>query len=180
MKENINKLDIKLTRSIDSNVFGYINWDFEHEEEKEVFLKYAKELKIYLKAYLKKESKNNLNTIINSYSKGCINDLINYLQDNKDKILSQRAFVGSFELNKLIDIIKQSSIQEIYDLRSGFHIVYSFENLKEYYSDDKEAISWLREALEEYLISIQDIQKNRSVAVQYFIKDLNDIEVKLS
>lgn len=175
MKKNIKIFEV----NSDFDIFGFGN-PFNEKEEQQQYSEAINELKEEFKRIKEQAKINTLKSIIIN-SKDWTKNLYNYVQKNRDEFLLQRTFLGFINFNELVNAIKFSSSAQITDFRSIInHIIYSFDNLNEFYKADKEIIDNLRNDLVNYINEIEDKQKIKANNIKYLINDLKRISEKLS
>lgn len=106
------------------------------------------------------------------YSTG--ESFLNYCRDNYNSFIEKGSFISYVNLEALKDIILNGKIEDIYNISAGFHKIYHFGNLYEFYSGDVDQLKEFREDLENMKIE----GNTRKKAVQRLIATLGDkIEV---
>ena len=97
---------------------------------------------------------------------------------NEGEIFGNRAFASRLNVEKVKDMLKDCSSQEIQDFREAFFHTYKSSNIKDFFSDDTESIKCLLEALKE-LENFDNYDKIQKVQIQCFIKNISEILNKL-
>ena len=112
------------------------------------------------------------------YQPSSISSFRDKVIENEGEIFGNRAFASRLNIEKVKDMLKYCSSQEIQDLREAFSYTYKSSNIKEFFSDDKENIKCLLEALKE-LEDFENYDKIQKMQIQYFIKNISEILNKL-
>ncbi|MZK50966.1 P-loop NTPase fold protein [Clostridium beijerinckii] len=174
MKNNVRYFDDKSSY----NSFGWDYAEVENEEDRELLLKYIKELNDNLKHYREKISIKDINAIFDD-KKTWIDSIIEYVDKSKNSIIEQRAFLSLIDSNILVETIKESNNEQIMGFRGVLQSVYYPLNIKEYYVSDLESIRKLISELINYVNNIRINQKIRAKNIDYLINDLDSIVQKL-
>lgn len=98
-------------------------------------------------------------------------EFLNYCQNNYDKFIIRKSFMSYIDINSLIKIIREGSIEGIYHIAYGFKKIYHFDNLYEFYSSD---VKYLKE-LKGKLDKLSCTGNTRQKAVKNLSSVLNDI-----
>lgn len=102
------------------------------------------------------------------------------IRENRDKYISQHAFLKRIEIPKLLSAIEQCSSEQIDNLRRSIGIVYSFSNINEFFTDDKSSLLQLKDGLVALLsseISVGD--KVKRLQLSWFVDNIDRILGKL-
>lgn len=145
------------------------------ENEKPEIIEEYRELKERMLASLKaKES-----TLFDfDYNPSSISEFNDKAVENWGYILGMRAFTSRLNVDRIIEMLKLCTAQEISDFRSAFLSTYRSVNIKEFFEDD-------RETLEELLIKIEAIKEYESFdiiqrkQIEWFSGNLEDIISRL-
>lgn len=106
-------------------------------DRKEEFELYNKNIRILEEALYDKKAKkkeNEFNEIINDSNWGVkLND---YCYSKKDEFLGDRIFLANFNIEKIINNIRNSDTKNIYCFKYCIDRVYRFSNIREFYEND--------------------------------------------
>jgi hypothetical protein len=102
-----------------------------------------------------------------------------YIRENKDSFIIERSFAKQLNNDKIINLIKQCTAEQMQKLRSVFHYVYSFSNIGEYYSNDKESLIDLQEKVNALLNKEKAFDKIQIKQLRYFYNNLKDFIERL-
>lgn len=103
------------------------------------------------------------------------------IRDDKDKYISQRAFLKRIDVPKLLSVIEQCSSEQIDNLRRSIGTVYSFSNINEFFMEDKSSLLQLKNGLVALLSSEKSVgDKIIKLQLSWFIDSLDRILEKLN
>ena len=91
--------------------------------------------------------------LVFDYTEKNIDAFSDQILNDRDKYISQHAFLKKIDIPKLISVIEQCSSEQIDNLRRAIGTVYSFSNINEFFMDDKASLQQLKDGLEELLSS---------------------------
>ena len=115
------------------------------------------------------------------YSVGDMDKFSKQIRDNRDKYVSQRAFLKRIEVPKLLSAIEQCTSEQIDNLRRSIGTVYSFSNINEFFMEDKSSLLELRDGLATFLSSEKSIgDKIKRLQLSWFVDGLDRILEKLN
>lgn len=127
------------------------------------------------------EKENEKNIIdINLYIKDredWIFDFGNYCESKKDVFLEKKQFFNFIDIENLKNVIMSSSNRDIYDFTSQLRIVYSFENLNDFYKKDITNLKEFVGALNNEINSITG--KTKKIAIKCLINDIQNFIEKI-
>ena len=139
-----------------------------------------KELNQFKESLKNRIDTNGLYDLNFDYSKGEIEGFYKYVYDNKDSFISRHCFARKINNCKFVNLLKQCSASEIKELRSVFHAVYSFSNIKDFFADDKESLEDLKIRIEALINGENSFDKIQEKQIKYFIGNLEEIVSRLS
>ena len=114
------------------------------------------------------------------YSVKDIDTFSEHIRDNRNKYISQRAFLKRIEVTKLLSVIEQCSSKQIDNLRRSIGTVYSFSNINEFFMEDKASLLQLKDGLLMLLESENRIRdKVKRLQLSWFANNLERILEKL-
>lgn len=146
-------------------------WTTEQEQEYKAFIA---EMQDIVKA--KSHS-----VLVFDYSVGNMDTFSKQIRDNRDKYISQRAFLKRIEVPKLLSAIEQCSSEQIDNLRRSIGTVYSFSDINEFFMEDKSSLLELRDGLATFLSSEKSIgDKIKRLQLSWFVDGLDRILEKLN
>lgn len=137
MINNVEKIDSEI---IDYTIF-HSGIQLETEDAYNEFSEFKNELDDKFK-------KNNLNLLDYDYSLDNLESFCNKIRKERDSFINKRCFAKKLDNEKLIALLKKCSANQISDIRNIFQTVYSFSNINEVFSDDKESLIDLRNRVE--------------------------------
>ena len=146
----------------DNNVAGIYNKNIKHITDRLNSIRSSNYLK-------------NVEDALNSEEWGV--NLYDFVSKNRQRYLNQKAFLKSFDIDRIIDNIEKSNVKNIYYFNYCLHEIYNFSNLNEYYSDDKDNIEKLMESLEK--MNKENFGVNKKKIINYIINILKSIIEKL-
>jgi len=129
-----------------------------------------------LKNIIEKGNKNELDF---DYTRDSIESFVDFVYRNKESFIGKRCFASKINNNRLIELIAECDAYEIEEIRRVFHTVYSFSNIKDYFSDDLPSIVELKEKLEKLLGENNNFDKIQQKQLKYFIDNLDDLIIRL-
>ena len=172
MKTNLQNGDYDGNKVSDSLTFHdtFKLWTPEQEEEYNEFI-----------ADMQSAVKNRRNSKLNfDYTVESIDALVKDSLDNESDYLNQRTFLKRFDIDKLLQVIKQCTSKQIDDLRRPFGTIYSSSNINEFYMDDKPSLLQLKDGLVTLLLSEEAGDKIKRMQLSWFIDRLERILEKLN
>lgn len=120
-------------------------------------------------------------TLAFEYSAEDMDRFSEQIREDKDKYISQHAFLKRIEVPKFLSVIEQCSSEQIDNLRRSIGTVYSFSNIAEFFVDDKSSLLQLKDGLVALLSSNKDIgDKIKRQQLSWFVGNLEHILEKLS
>lgn len=169
MKSNIEKNDCTNVNFSDFDVhFG----DKQNAEE------YKQNIDILSECLLnnkKLENKNTINSTINGEDDWA-EQFMNYC--DKNEFMNEKQFMKLIDIKNLINVIKKSKTKDIRDFGRELNTIYGFQNINEYFQDDKENLELLDAELKELDKSHFSISKKYAInfveeSIEAIIKKLN-------
>ena len=116
-----------------------------------------------------------------AYSVKDIDTFSEQIRDDRNKYISQRAFLKRIEVPKFLSVIEQCSSEQIDNLRRSIGTVYSFSNINEFFMEDKSSLLQLKDGLEKLLSSEESVDdKVKRLQLSWFVNSINRILEKLS
>ena len=112
---------------------------------------------------------NDIDKIFNSNCWG--EDLKEYCEKNNGKFLGDKKFAYILDLEKIEFNIINGTIEQIYQFWYSLQKIYNFSNIKDYYENDKEKLTELKNKIEN--INISD--KVKIFVLKKIIRFLNDV-----
>lgn len=104
-------------------------------------------------------------------------DFGDYCESQKDIFLEKRQFFNFIDIENLKNVIISSSNRDIYDFTSQLRIVYSFENLNDFFKNDIENLRKFIEALNDEINQITG--KTKKIAIKCLINDIQNFIEKI-
>lgn len=98
-----------------------------------------------------------------------------YCDENFSEFLENKRFANILDIDQIISNIENKNIEQIYEFWYGLKKIYDFSNLKDYYSDDKDILTKLKNKL----YTLKNIDKVKLFAVNKIIAFLDDVIAKL-
>lgn len=172
MKNNLYKFEI----DSNYNLFGSQLY-FDEEQDKVIYKESIEKLKEEVKKLNEQRKLSSIENILKNTDEWA-NKLSEYVFNNKNEILKQKAFLIKFKFDELIRLIKYSSNSQIIDFRGIINDCY--DNTNNYYKEDKNIIEKITYELEIYLDEIKDEEKIRSTLLQLLIDDLKKTSEQLN
>lgn len=169
MLENIDKeLDS------DSENYTYYNGiQLESEDAQKEFNEFK--IKFDEKIHEKEQDLFNFN-----YDLKDLDSFIDMVLKEKDGFITKRCFAKKINSQKFINLMKECSAMQIHKIRMMFHSVYSFANINEYFSNDKNNLIELKEEAKR-IVEYNDgyFDKIQIKQMNYFINNLTTFINKL-
>ncbi len=127
--------------SIVQEVNDYFPWDYPSKEFKDKYLKLynpiVEERKTQNKRINKEDcEESDIYRNATSFFDNC-SKMENYYCNN-------RSFIDYINIDKLINLIKNSNLEDLYTIRKSFSKVYYMGNLKDFYKEDIEGLKYIR------------------------------------
>ena len=139
----------------------------------------VKEFEDYKKRINSLVKKNNYNPLDYDYSIEGLHDFCENAIKSKDKYITERSFSSKLDIDKLIQLLKKCSSSEINEIRAVFLSIYSFSNIKDYFSNDASSIDkLLKEIANLKKYSKYDAFQKKQIG--YFEGNLTDIFNRLT
>ena len=104
----------------------------------------------------------------------------NDLYQARGSYIGNNAFAGELDNEKLLDLLKQSSANDIYIIRSIFHCIYSSVNIKDFLEKDKEILLTIKDRVADLYNTYNDFDKIQKLQISWLISDLEKIIQQLS
>ena len=108
-----------------------------------------------------------------------IEKLYDSILNNDDIIFTERKFAAAFDNNRIVDMLKICTAKQIHSLRAVFLTVYRAVNIKEFLSDDCDAIADLLEKVKK-LLNYENYDLIQLKQIQFFVNNLEEIMQKLN
>ncbi len=172
MKNNLAAYDYDSEKVRDRLSFhdSFSCWTAEQEQEYENFIEEMQTI-VKVKSH---------DILAFDYSADNMDAFSEQIRDNRDKYISQRAFLKRIDVPKLLSAIEQCSSKQIDDLRRSFGTVYSFSNINEFFMEDKASLLQLKEGLLTLLESENRISdKVKRLQLSWFVNNLERVLEKL-
>lgn len=103
--------------------------------------------------------------------------LYKYVFERRDAFLSERAFLSKFNIDIIVDKLKNSPPDDWQDFRHCLSAVYGFSNLRDYYSNDLKNAIALKEKLDVLVLPTKILN---NLHKKWLIADLQEIINKLT
>lgn len=164
MIQQLEKADIEDEKEISS----FFYFELKTKEEQEEYRKWKEEMQNVLKA-------KGRNRFAFDYSPKSIESFYSHTYSDSSKYLEKRCFAKLFDIDRLLNFVKEASPLEIVRLRGCFANVYHFSNLGEFFSEDKEALIQIKNKADS-LIHAENSEIKDGIAryqIGIFIEDLN-------
>ncbi len=107
-----------------------------------------------------------------------IESFSNTIENNTHVILKYKSFASLLNIEKIVNMLKNCSSEQIYEFRRSFHTVYKSANIGEFLGGDKENLSFLLSAIED-LRDFEGYDKIQKKQIGWFIENLIKIISKL-
>lgn len=173
MKSNLATYDYDSEKVSDRLSFhdSFRFWTTEQEQEYKDFI-------AEMQSIVKTKSHS---SIAFDYSVKDMNTFSKQIRDDKDKYISQRAFLKRIDVPKLLSAIEQCSSEQIDNLRRSIGTVYSFSNINEFFMEDKSSLLQLKDGLAALLSRKKSIgDKIKRLQLSWFVDSLDRILEKLN
>ena len=109
-----------------------------------------------------------------------VEKFINYVHKNCAEYINAGSFAKNIPIDKFIEAIKACSSKLIAEIRGVFLSVYSSSNIKDFLSNDKEALITLKGEIQQLKDVYNGFDKIQRKQLDWFISNLEDIIYKLS
>lgn len=113
------------------------------------------------------------------YSISQLDEFCKYVYNQHDFLTSHHAFARRIDNEKLVNLLRQCSSAQIKEIRGLYLAIYSFENIYDFFMDDRDAILDLKKRLTELINNQQCFDKIQLLQLKFFIENLKDILTKL-
>lgn len=145
-KEIIQQIIEEMGKYIENNQIGYMDFHtFVRDQQiAEIYNKNIKQIKEKIKIKGENQNKDSLNEIFASEDWGI--KLKEYIK--KQDYLNRKQFLIEFDINMIVEKIKNSNSKNIYYFKYCIDEIYGFSNLKDYFINDLEKMSELIEKLD--------------------------------
>lgn len=162
-----------------SGLFIYTVWTELHHKHNECSKAQREEYEKLRKAM--SESLNNCEIIIENFNYKPEQSEIfyNYAISNKSKLSVKGAFAKNLDIEKLAEMFRKSTSEQMDNIREAILAVYRDDNVKLYLANDIESIAKLLEIIKNWP-SEKVGDKIQQQQHKWFIKNLEDIMKKLS
>ena len=128
------------------------------------------------KTELFERSKTNNKKLFNfNYSLEGIEKFCDQIYKNKDNFITERCFAQKIDNEKFVELLSRCNPYEMDSLRAIFHYVYSFQNIKDYFYEDKESLTDLKSRVENLESKNSNFDLMQRKQLKYLISNLNDI-----
>ena len=135
----------------------------------EIYNKHIKNIRILSKEKNNKDIKDSINMIFEKDKWG--EELKEYCKNNGALFMSKKKFASYLNIHTIIKNIEKKGIDQIYNFLYSLQSIYSFSNIKDYYSDDKNNLEKLRDSL----IQLKTKDKVRDFAIKKILEFLDII-----
>ena len=108
------------------------------------------------------------------YKTESIEKFYNEIIKKRDDYVSKRIFARRFDNEKLVKMLESCSAFQIENIRRCFRSVYSFSNINEFFSEDKESLIDLKQKVETLLSTSTKLDKIQRLQLKYFVSNLED------
>ncbi len=100
-----------------------------------------------------------------------VSALCEYIETHNDYFMKQKGFLSKIPIKQITEALNEASSADIVNLRRDFQYVYSFSNLRDYYSND---IPYLQQLLQHCIVLKDDskLDKIQKKNIYYFEEDL--------
>lgn len=141
--------------------------------------KYAEELSNFEEEMLQKVKKTYSDSFDFNYIPEKVPEFCRYVYNNRDKFVSRGAFAVKINIDEFIRLLENCSAEQMSDLRNTFLKVYSFSNIDEYFIGDKEALTELKNRVEDLRSTNKKFDKIQLMQLEYLCSNLQRIITKL-
>ena len=104
----------------------------------------------------------------------------NDLYQARGSFVGNNAFAVELDVEKFLELLKQSSADNIYTIRSIFSCIYSSVNIKEFLERDKEVLIVIKDKIANLGAAYAGFDKIQKLQIDWLINDLERIIQKLS
>ena len=103
-----------------------------------------------------------------------VDSICEYISEHRDDYATKRIFAKKFNNEKLVDMLECCTPIQIESIRGCFKTVYSFSNIGDYFSGDRESLIDLKQKVETLLNTSTKLDKIQKLQLKYFISNLED------
>lgn len=169
-KEMIQNIIDEMGKYIEENKIGFIDFHIFARDEQvaEIYNKNIKKIKDKIEISGKNKNESSLKEIFNSEDWGI--KLHEYIR--KQDYLNKRQFLKDFDINLIVDKIKESNSKNIYYFKYCIDAIYNFSNLKDYFMNDLEKMSQLIEELDK--MNKDNFGVTKKEAIEYLSEILKE------
>lgn len=169
-KEMIQNIIDEMGKYIEENKIGFIDFHIFARDEQvaEIYNKNIKKIKDKIEISGKNKNESSLKEIFNSEDWGI--KLHEYIR--KQDYLNKRQFLKDFDINLIVDKIKESNSKNIYYFKYCIDAIYNFSNLKDYSMNDLEKMSQLIEELDK--MNKDNFGVTKKEAIEYLSEILKE------
>lgn len=169
-KEMIQNIIDEMGKYIEENKIGFIDFHIFARDEQvaEIYNKNIKKIKDKIEISGKNKNESSLKEIFNSEDWGI--KLHEYIR--KQDYLNKRQFLKDFDINLIVDKIKESNSKNIYYFKYCIDAIYNFSNLKDYSMNDLEKMSQLIEKLDK--MNKDNFGVTKKEAIEYLSEILKE------
>lgn len=123
---------------------------------------------------------NNIISFDSFYSLEKLDCFEDYVYSKKDNFISCRGFAKYLDVDKIVEMIRNSNSAQISTIRRIFFSVYSFHNICDFYKEDIPNLVLLKEKCESLLSEETKINQIKRKQINYLISNVSDFISKLN
>lgn len=158
--------------------FGF-GLSLDEEEEKKEYDNIIKILKKEINVRTAENKESKIKNILECEN-GWGEQLGEYYDKNDGEILNSKAFLSHLDIDKLLNLIRNSKVRDISDFRRVMYSVYHYENIKKYFYEDYENIKLLRDGIDNMLNEEKEsMGKTKVLNLKYLMRDLDFVLERL-
>lgn len=116
----------------------------------------------------------NFDYSIQNLQKFCIE-----VESKSGTFVSKRCFAQKLDTDKFIELLKKCNAKQIQQLRGMFQLVYSFSNIDEFFSGDKETLVILKNKIEILIKTYKLFDRIQLKQINYLISNLGEFIERL-
>lgn len=122
---------------------------FSNAESANFYKEHIEEIKIAFEKNTKKKVNSTFDKIFSNTNWG--ENFYKYIVDNKDNYILNKRFLSELDLDKIINLLFNTEIKDIYYFKYSLDSIYDSANIKDFYTSDIDDLRKLKEKLEKRL-----------------------------
>ncbi len=148
-------------------IMFHSTFQLETQEAIDEFYQFKKDME-------EKLNKNDSSLFDFDYSIQNLQEFCSEVRSKSGTFTSKRCFAVKLDPDKFIELLKQCTAYQIQQLRGMFQSVYSFSNIDEFFSADKEALVILKNKIEEMAKTYESFDRIQLKQIKYLINNLEE------